>query len=277
MTPRDTSAILGAMRWLLVLLTIATLVPTRALAQTDGGTASAPVADTAGPPPPPPQSEQDAQAHFFAGRAHYDRGNYEAALTEFQTAYELSPRPAMAFNLYLAHERLGHFTEAAAHLLEFLENADPSEIDDRAVLEARLANLRQRAAAAQAQQAAPPPQPARTAPPPEQAGVSPIAIAGFAAAGVGAVTFGIFAALSASEDGDLAGRCGSDVGAFCTDDDVSSLRTFNTVADIGLVVGVLGAGVGTIFLLAGGGDDDEVAFAPYVSPYGMGAAASGSF
>jgi tetratricopeptide (TPR) repeat protein len=48
----------------------------------------------------------DAGAHFERGVALSSRGDYPAALTEFQTAYRLAPAYEVLFNLGVVHEKL---------------------------------------------------------------------------------------------------------------------------------------------------------------------------
>jgi hypothetical protein len=74
------------------------------------------------------------------------------------------------------------------------------------------------------------------------------------AGGAALATSAVFGILSASEDASLDDGCGTR----CAEDDVASLRTYTTVADVALVVGLAAGITGTILLLtAGGGDDDE--------------------
>ena len=89
-------------------------------------------------------NDDRARVHYDAGREHYDNGHYEAAIGEFEAAYAVSPKPELRYNLYLAHERLGHFEQALAHLEAYLAAAtiEPAE---RARLEARRDALRVRA------------------------------------------------------------------------------------------------------------------------------------
>jgi tetratricopeptide (TPR) repeat protein len=222
-------------------------------------------------------NEGEAQAHFAAARNHFERGHYEEALVEFEAAYELSGRPALLYNLYLTHERLGRLEEAADHLERYLAHAG----ERRELLEARLESIRerleeQRRRAAEAAASEAEGGDEAVAPPPAlDGGGAPVtAIASFAVGGAGLIAFGLFATLSTIEDGDLAETCGADAGSYCTDDDVSSLGTYNLLADIGLGVAAVGAALGLIFLLTADGDNDaeQVTVAPWLGP-GLGGAA----
>ncbi len=85
-----------------------------------------------------------AKAHFAAGRTLYDAGRFESAADEFFEAYQLSGRPELLFNLYVAQRDAGQ-TEAATMSLErYLETV--GDIEDRANLEARLETLQRQAA-----------------------------------------------------------------------------------------------------------------------------------
>jgi hypothetical protein len=97
-------------------------------------------------------SEVDAQAqiHFQSGRMHFDRGDYEEALAEFESAYQLSGRPGLLYNIYLSHQNLGQLEEAANALRKYLDEGELSE-EERRTLTARLANLDERVAEQRAQ------------------------------------------------------------------------------------------------------------------------------
>ena len=89
---------------------------------------------------PDPLDEAEARSHFDAGYSYFQEARYDDALTEFTRAYELSPRPALLFNMSQCYERLGRLDEAIRYLEQFI-HADPA---DRAFQERRLANLRVR-------------------------------------------------------------------------------------------------------------------------------------
>lgn len=74
-----------------------------------------------------PASAQDAREAFRKGENAYSVGNYELAITEWERAYALDPRPRIQFNLAQAFERLGRWSKAVAALKNFLENADPDD------------------------------------------------------------------------------------------------------------------------------------------------------
>jgi tetratricopeptide (TPR) repeat protein len=222
------------------------------------------------------------RVHYESGRAHFESGRYERALEEFEAALEASGRSELEYNIGLCHERLGNYGEAADHLEAYLATQEEPD----AALQERVQNLRRRQAEADAQAASQ--QQSQVADPDleaadESGGVPVSAIVSYGVAGAGLAVFGIFGALALAEDGSLASSCGADAGRTCTGDDVSTMKTFGLVADVGLGVAIAGAVVGTILLFIGGGDDDgegdgaEVAVAPAVGPNVLGLSAQGAF
>jgi tetratricopeptide (TPR) repeat protein len=192
--------------------------------------------------------DADAQTHADAGSASFAAGDYAAAAGEFQSAYELSHRPELLYNLYVAHERQGHAAEAADYLRAYLGSAQ--EIENRSALEAQLVSLQQRIPSpAPAAVPRPEPEPAAS----EARASRPVdeprevserfvqAVALFGVAGTGALTFAVAGSLALAKDRDLATSCGRDRGRTCSDAQVRGLRTRETVADVGL--GLLGVGV----------------------------------
>ncbi len=228
---------------------------------------------------PDDSGDDEARIHFEAGRLHFEAGRYEEALTEFLRAYESSHRFELLYNIGLTQERLGSYGEAADSLEEF----NQSQAEPDATLTERVANLRLRAEErAQRPEETQEPDEHQVSPPEAPAdtggGVPMGAIVSYIAAGVGLATFGVFGSLALAEDSNLAGTCGADMGRTCTENDVSNLKTFSLVADIGLGVAALGAIVGTVFLLIGGDDDDDgVAVAPALGPNVVGLSARGTF
>lgn len=232
--------------------------------------------------------DQRARLHFQSGSSYFDVGEYENALREFEQAYRLSNRAALLYNIGLTHERLGNLREAADALRRYVAETDPPE---RETLELRIRNIEERAArqasegdtepvdGGSGEDTVVPPGPnGPTVVDAEPSGGLPTpALVSFIAGGVGLATFGIFGALALSEDGSLEDSCAD----ACTDDQVSSLRTYNTIADIGLGVAVVGAALGVIFLVTSGGDDapsdGAASVAPWATASAAGVAAGGTF
>lgn len=208
--------------------------------------------------------EAAARAHFESGRLHFDNGNYEMALREFQASYELSHRAELLYNLYVTSERLGDLPAAVEYLERFLADGNP-EADRRAQLERRLRNLRERRDRT----------PSTTAP--RRGDVVPAAIA-FGVAGAGLLSFAITGGLALAEDGSIAAGCGATVS--CTDAQLSTLGTLTVIADVSWVTAAVASAAGVVLLLTLGLDSGEAESArvvPLVSPTLAGVAVEGRF
>jgi tetratricopeptide (TPR) repeat protein len=91
---------------------------------------------------------EDARAVYALGKAAYDRGEYQEALTHFTRAYALRPAPALLFNMAQA-SRLsgkGHCAEALDLYERYLER-DPAP-ENRTEVEERIVQMRACASAA---------------------------------------------------------------------------------------------------------------------------------
>lgn len=230
------------------------------------------------------EADAEARARFESGNEAFQVGDYERAAEEFRAAYELSQRPELLFNIYSAFERWGHLEEAADALERYLRDGD-IESERRTSLEARLARLRERIADERAARAEAELEAERqredgspAVPAEESGGVHPAAIGLLIGGGVLLASFGVFAALAAAENGRLEGECGTT----CNDDEVSTLRTFNLVADISWIAGAAVGLTGLVLLFALDGGDEERAtaglqLAPYVGGDGAGGVVRGSF
>jgi tetratricopeptide (TPR) repeat protein len=199
-----------------------------------------------------PEADHDsvARGHFESGNTAFAAADYGTALREFEQAYALSKRPALLYNISLCHQFLGQLDEAIASLARYL--AETPDITNRAQLEERLRNLRvQRDDAKAASAKAAGPAPAKEVSSEASSGLSTPVLVSFIVGGVGVVAFAAFGILAVSEDASLAGSACGKAGT-CTDDDVSSLETYTLLADVGLAVGVIGAGLGVMFLLLEG-------------------------
>ncbi len=286
------------------------------LAAIGGLIAGSLVGSLAGALLPSPCSAQDdrARLHFQAGASYYEAGDYADALREFERSHALSTRSELFYNFSLCYQQLGDLDNAALYLRRFLDEV--SAIDNREQLERRHANLLERIeqqrqeqeqeraaaealAAAEAERAsgtAPGLSPAQatesastdpesgatTSPQPAESGVHPAVIAGFAAAGVGVVLAATFGPLALKERSSIESGCGAT--RSCTSAQVQQMDGFALAADIGLLMAVAGATVGTIFLVRGrgsrGSSDDAqagVRLSPYAGPTGAGALLQGAF
>lgn len=90
-------------------------------------------------------AQQEASQHFERGINLTDEGNYNAALTEFLRAYELTRNAMVLFNVSATHEALGHFVEALDAMQRFEREAPPAQVQSRrALVDGALARLRDR-------------------------------------------------------------------------------------------------------------------------------------
>lgn len=103
---------------------------------------------------------EEAKALFTAGRAAFDAGRFADALRHFEQAYEMSQRPALLYNIGLAHDRLRSDEKALAAFEAYL--AALPEAPNRAEVETRAQALRD-AIARDEQAPAPVPTAAETA------------------------------------------------------------------------------------------------------------------
>jgi len=84
----------------------------------------------------------DARQHFMAGQDYYSQGRYEKAISEFEEAYRLDPRPLLLYNIAQAWEKLGDLVKSVEFLQKYLE-ADPNN-SERTTLLNKLASLQER-------------------------------------------------------------------------------------------------------------------------------------
>ncbi len=93
--------------------------------------------------------------------------------------------------------------------------------------------------------------------------------------GAGLVTFAIFGAMTSSKYSTLESSCPTRHS--CNQDDIDAGKRFQTIANVGLVVGIVGVGVGTTLFFLSSGQKHEAASALRVR-LGVGSAAlSGRF
>jgi hypothetical protein len=91
----------------------------------------------------PAAAQEDAHALFTRGQVAYTQGDYETAISVWNQAWALDPRPLLQWNLSQAYERLGRLDEAATALDTYLQHADPSD-EHQADARARLSAIRGR-------------------------------------------------------------------------------------------------------------------------------------
>jgi len=227
---------LGAVRGLVVLLAMA-VIGSPAIAQPP--TESEPGTDA---------GDEDARALFQEGSRLFEAGAYEEALARFGQAYELTGRVALAYNVGLCLERLGRHGEAATWFSRYAETMPPGE--ERSTLEERIRRLRARDAARRGTGAG-----ETEASVEHDAGdggfpVLPAVL--LVASGVALAAGAVFGVLAAGEDSSLDEGCSPR----CSADQVSTLRTYVTVADVALAIGVVAGVTGVVLLLLGGSPED---------------------
>lgn len=110
-----------------------------------------------------------AKRQFKAGEAYYERGDYEAALAEFEKSYRNSRKPKLLFNIALTLEKLKRYQEALDAYRLYLQAESDSSLQgfvesQITLLEDLLAKVRE--AEAQAAPATSPPPPPPPSPPP---------------------------------------------------------------------------------------------------------------
>ena len=83
-----------------------------------------------------------AAAAFKQGQAYFQRGDYDRAIPEYQTAFDLSQEPSLIFNIALCHNRANRPEQALAAYRRYLELAPGGNVADEARDEvARLAPI----------------------------------------------------------------------------------------------------------------------------------------
>lgn len=87
--------------------------------------------------------ESDARAHFTRGVSLAQSGDYAAALSEFESAYALSGRANILYNIAVTQEALHRDADAARSLERYLRDADLTPAR-RAETERALAQIRER-------------------------------------------------------------------------------------------------------------------------------------
>lgn len=214
---------------------------------------------------PTPDDMQRADELFLNGRALYQDGSYDGAITAFKSAYELSGDPNLLYNIALSYDRMDAFDEAIEYLEAYRALAPAEERD---ALSEKVDSLRRRKLKAQTDAGvttpttAPAPvattpttapadsAPARTTAPKDRV-YGPAAITltvlTVAAAGVG-IGLGVASSSKRKSAEDLCNE-GADGELFCPDtaqDDIDRSRNYAIGANVGFAV----AGAAGIALIA---------------------------
>jgi hypothetical protein len=80
----------------------------------------------------------DAKRAFSEGKAAFERGDYEAALSHYQRANLILPAPNLYYNIGATYERLGRYQEAALAFDKYFEMAGAPQSDDDRTFQAQL-------------------------------------------------------------------------------------------------------------------------------------------
>ncbi|HEX6836516.1 MAG TPA: tetratricopeptide repeat protein, partial [Polyangia bacterium] len=107
--------------------------------------------------------EEAARRHFARGLTHYDAGDYQAALAEFDAVRRFRDSPALDYNVARCYDRLERYQEAVAAYERYV--TQKPDASDAAQIRERIATLRSRLA--------PPPEAHPTAAPAPPVAVAP--------------------------------------------------------------------------------------------------------
>lgn len=99
---------------------------------------------------------EHARALFESGVAHFNLGEYDAAVADFESGYRYRPEPLFLYNIAQAHRRANHREPALAYYRRYLQLVP--DAPERTAVEAAIEALSR-----------PPPLPPEPAPPPPPA------------------------------------------------------------------------------------------------------------
>lgn len=236
-------------------------------------------------------SDKLAREHYLRGERYYAEGDYEAAIPEFQEAYDLSGRPKLLFNLANTHERLGNYEEALEVLRRYAKTVPEFEHDSVA---RRIRNLEKRAdeKAQRVRDATPPPRPitptSETSPTPLQTNLEttqPKPAASTPTLGWVLVGTGVALAAGGATSGVLALRARNDAEALCqqgrcpegAQGSIDNDKLYSAVSDIGIGLGATTAIVGLILVWRHDEGGEQSPVSASVQANGINLSYSGSF
>jgi MYXO-CTERM domain-containing protein len=96
----------------------------------------------------------EARRHYEQGQTQYDLGNFDAAIDAYKKAYELSNQPGLLFNIAQAYRLKKDYEKALYFYKSYLRRLPDAQ--NRADVEARIADMEQQIAANEAAAKAPP-------------------------------------------------------------------------------------------------------------------------
>src|SRR6266540_2275305 len=91
-----------------------------------GTTADSPSTEASETTASTPRSLDDARVHFDRGIELFGEGSYEAALVEFDRAYQIAPSYRIQYNVGRIHRQLNHYAEALNAFQEYLTRGGSS-------------------------------------------------------------------------------------------------------------------------------------------------------
>lgn len=205
-------------------------------------------------------SDDDARTLFEGARIHYDRGEFEEAAESFTSAFDISGRTQLLYNIYLAHRDAGNPGEAAVALRRYLEEMPAEELaDQRELLEGRLESLESQAAAQTNESESPvviedPDDAQRSPAQPETSG--PIGGVVLLAVGGAAVVAGVVTAIVTSGiEGDLEEACTNMICGPDQQENIDRGKTMALLTDILLIGGATLAVGGALWWILGRSED----------------------
>jgi hypothetical protein len=89
--------------------------------------------------PAPADPAAQAKDHYDKAVRLYEVGKYDAAITEFQSAYELTGEPVLIFNIAQAHKQRGDYREAVKFYKRYLGKVPNAK--NKAEVEKKIADL----------------------------------------------------------------------------------------------------------------------------------------
>ncbi len=202
-----------------------------------------------------------AQEHFDLGKGLFRVGRYNEAAGEFETAYQLSERAPLLYNIYIAARNAGDRSKAANALKRYLARAP--NIADRHTLELQLLALEEvlkdDVAARRSAQTS------NRTPAADAAPFSEPPLLAYAITGLGAAMLiggTVTALMAAGHRSNMDEHCPDKVCLPGYERDIDRLQTLSTLTDVLLIggAGALALGIGLWLLL-----DDEASDAPVIT------------
>jgi len=117
--------------------------------------------------------EEAARRHFARGLTHYDAGEYQAALAEFDAVKKFRDSPALDYNIARCYDRLERYQEAVAAYERYV--TQKPDAADAAETRERIATLRKRLSSQSPEHPQPTPSPPVAVPPAPVAAPPPAA------------------------------------------------------------------------------------------------------